>query len=116
MLKVGRKNKNLSKKKNSSQKEHTRRKWCVLFGYNVDNISNVGYLAFTTAEDLKTLKTSKVQTYKIVSDVKDAVHFPCENYSGNKDFAKPEKWLEFFEKEYALRKWKFHLVTRLSTN
>lgn len=117
MLKADRNNKKKTARlKPIKEKEHTKKKWCVLFGFNVDSTSDVGYLAFTTPEDLKYLKTSRIQTYKIVDDPLEAACFPCENYSHKSDFASPEKWLEFFKNEPELKKWKFHLVTRLHTN
>lgn len=97
-----------------SSKSRKRRKWCVLFGFKIDDPDEVGFLSFRDQRDLAS--NSRGGLYKIVSEVEDAKHFPCENYLSASSFAPPEKWLEFFKQEDELRDWRFHLVKRMTTN
>ena len=86
--------------------------WCALLGFRLDNHDEVGCLALRTADELRA--NPRAGVYKIVDDISDAKWFPCENYDNLSGFATPEKWLEFFSDEPALKEWKFHLVKRTS--
>lgn len=99
------KQKNL--KKTSSAKP---KRWCVLFGFSRDDHSETGCLAFRSEAEIRAKPALGI--YKIVDDISEAKHFPCENYDNAGGFATPEKWLEFFSEEPELKDWKFHLVKR----
>lgn len=88
-----------------------RRRWCALYGFNINNKDKTGYLGFRDERELRA--NPRLGLYKIVKCAEEAAHFPCENYLSNPDFAPPEKWLEFFKKERELSQWRFHLVTRI---
>lgn len=98
----------------SESKSRKRRKWCVLFGFKVDDPDEVGFLSFRDQRDLAL--NPRASIYRIVPEVEDAKHFPCENYLLASGFAPPEKWLEFFKQEDELKDWRFHLVKRTTTN
>lgn len=92
----------------------SKRRWCVLFGFKRNDHNETGCLAFRDEEEMRL--NPRLGLYKIVKDISEAKHFPCENYLSASGFAPPEKWLEFFNSERELREWKFHLVKRMSTN
>lgn len=77
-------------------------KWFALMGFNVDNEDETGMLK---------LDDSSKTLYSITHDVKDALKFPSININNIKGFAKPEKWLKFFNSEPLLVNWKFHLIS-----
>lgn len=98
----------------SESKSQKRRKWCVLFGFKVDDPDEVGFLSLRDQRDLALNPSAGI--YRIVPEVEGAKHFPCENYLSASSFAPPEKWLEFFKQEDELKDWRFHLVKRTTTN
>ena len=68
----------------------------VMFGYNKDDIDQVGYFS----EDLK-----------ITDDVDKAKVFKSENVDNLKGFGTPEQWLEFINSDDSLNQgYIFHLV------
>lgn len=68
------------------------KRWCALFGFNRDDHSDVGYLAFKSKANAHIAKTT-LGSYMIVEDVSEAKCFPCKNYDNIEGFAAPEKWL-----------------------
>jgi len=85
-------------------------KWCVLYGFNINDKDDVGYLALRSQDDLK--QNPRLGVYEVVKDEAMARKFPMENYDNLPGFAPPEKWLEFFKEEDELSDWRFHLVTK----
>lgn len=70
-------------------------------GFNKDNEDETGMLGL----DLEAKKP-----YKIVHDVHEALKFPSKNINNVKGFGTPEQWLDFFNHEPELGRWKFHLI------
>ena len=85
-------------------------KWCVLYGFNINDKTEVGYLALRDQDELK--RNPRLGVYEVVEDESKAKRFPKENYDSQPGFAPPEKWLEFFKGEDELKDWRFHLVTK----
>ena len=77
--------------------------WYVLYGFNKNEENQTGYLSFKETPKFK---------YEVVDDVDLARYFPAENYDKASDFASPDKWLKFFNKERELVDWKFHLIAK----
>jgi len=95
-----------SKKKSTASTSGSRKskkRWYVLYGFNKNEESQTGYLSFKEAPSFK---------YEIVDDADLARYFPAENYDKASDFASPDKWLKFFNKEHELSDWKFHLIAK----
>lgn len=77
----------------------------VLLGYNTDDVEKTGFLALN-----KKQKVFTGNLYTITSDIEEALRFPAENLNGSEDFGTPKQWLDFFNSENSLKKWKFHLL------
>jgi len=76
----------------------------VLYGFNKNNIDNVGFLA------LNDRRGPMQSSYKITHDINEALKFPKENIDGNPQFGTPAQWYQFFLKEPSLKNWQFHFV------
>lgn len=73
-----------------------RRRYCLMFGYDVEDEERTGYLG----DDLR-----------ITEDRTKARRFWSENYDGRKDFGPPEKWLEIVNEDRKLNHgYRFHLM------
>lgn len=90
-------------KKTVSEVLKEKKLWYVLYGFNKNEESKTGYLSFRQKPSFK---------YEVVDDVKLAKYFPAENYDELDDFASPEKWMKFFNREHELSDWKFHLIAK----
>ena len=84
-----------------TQNFKARVKWFALMGYNKDNEDETGMLG---------LDFNAKKLYKIVHDVQEALKFPSMNIDNVKGFGTPEQWLDFFNHEPDLERWKFHLI------
>ena len=71
-----------------------KKKYAYLFGFNRSNIDETGYLA--------------VDGCRTTSDRAEARRFDLRKPRGARDWASPDKWLEFFNSE--MPDWKFHIV------
>lgn len=68
----------------------------VMFGFEKADIDNVGYVG----EDLS-----------VVDTLEEAKRFPAKKKPRQKDFASPEKWLEYINSHDDINQgFKFHLV------
>lgn len=75
----------------------------VMFGFNMNDDSQTGYVGFDMDPNAKKLCI-------VVDDLASARRFPEENTNKNPDFGTPEQWLDFFNHDPSYEDWKFHLV------
>lgn len=81
---------------------HVANKAAVLFGFRgPKDMDTVGYLCVDGG------------MYDIVDDMLDATRFWMTD-TGEKGWAPPDKWVEFFNAEDSLSPWKFHTVAVIS--
>lgn len=83
-------------KKTQKAEVPLRRRYCLMFGYDIENEDLTGYLG----DDLK-----------ITENQADAKKFWSENYDNQEDFGTPEKWLEIVNEDRKLNHgYRFHLM------
>lgn len=89
-----------------STKSPERRRYAVLFGYDVGDDSSVGYLRIC-----KEGERGEYGPYAVVDSAEAATRFPRFNYDAEAGFWSPDRICEFVNSEPELSgKWRFHAV------
>ena len=98
-------------KKNKTIKADARQKKYVMFGFQISDPDNIGYLKILKDKTDCGAFPVYGDIYQFVPDIEDATKFNVRNTDKISGFAGKAKWTKFFNNEAELSDFKFHPVT-----